>query len=70
MFCNEKSKVTLRSQNSTVYELQSIQLSTTFKYEHGGKVNTHTHTPLVTHKTTNRLQRQFNKVGIKRFGNV
>ena len=44
MFCNEKSKVTLRSQNSTVYELQSIQLSTTFKYEHGGKVNTHTHT--------------------------
>ena len=39
MFCSEESNRTFRLQNNTTYERQSIQFGTTFKQEHGSKVN-------------------------------
>ena len=42
MFLNEESNGTFRLQNYTIYEIQSIQFSTTFKDELRGKVDTQT----------------------------
>ena len=36
---SEEPNGTFRLQNNTVYELQYIQLSTTFKHKHGGNTN-------------------------------
>ena len=66
MIRSEESNGNFNLQNSTVYEFQSIQLSTTFKHEHGKKVNTNT-SCFSTKLQMNNPKRSFKKAAIKHY---
>ena len=69
MLLNEKSNGTFRLQNYTVFELQSIQFSTTFKHELRGKVNTQTCVSTKPPGNYNKEVVKHLKIFFKYFGN-
>ena len=68
MFRSEESNETCRLPNNTVYELQSIKFSTTFKHKVGGI--TKSLTSYFSAKLQMNYRRSFNKALVKSFSKM